>query len=120
VAFTISGNCRGQDGAIQTAVSSACGNLGTTITDAELRSCIQQRCESAEIQCEDCKDRNLLGYNNWWWFLGWHKSSTIHFCVNNIRNANLGDVAVHEWAHSCCWNHGDGKGVPGNDGSLPN
>lgn len=52
--------------------------------------------------------------------LGWHKSSTIHFCVNNFRAVNIGDLAVHEWAHSCCWDHGDGKGVPGNSGALFN
>jgi hypothetical protein len=26
---------------------------------------------------------------------------------------------VHELAHSCGWHHGDGQGVPGDEGTLP-
>lgn len=117
--FAIKGNCRGRTDAIRSAVTTRCANLGG-VTDSTLRTCIQRRCEKATIQCKDCKDRNLLGYNNWYWFFGWRKSSTIHFCVNNFRAVSIGDLAVHEWAHSCCWRHGDGKGIPGNNGTLPN
>jgi hypothetical protein len=123
VPFSIEGNCRNQTAAIQAAVTAACAALGTTITDQALRGCIQERCDGATIECEDCKTRNLLGYNNQISFFGlftiW-KSSTVHICVNNVRHANKGDIVIHEWAHSCCWDHGDGQGVPGDNGTLPN
>jgi hypothetical protein len=116
--FSVTGNCRGM--AIQAAVDRACGSIQHIITDHNLRGCLHDRCLSATVNCEDCKDRNLLGYNNWYWFFGWHKSTTIALCVNNIRRASVADIVIHEWAHSCCWEHGDGKGVPGNSGSISN
>ena len=117
--FSITGNSRGLAATIRQSVELKCGALQHTITDQSLRGCLHTRCESATIQCEDCKQSTLLGYNNAFWFFGWHKSTTVNLCVNNLRRANIGDVVMHEWAHSCCWSHGDGHGVPGNDGSLP-
>ena len=46
-------------------------------------------------------------------------SSTTVLCVNNIRNFGIvGQIAIHEWAHSCGWDHNDGGGVPGTNGYM--
>ena len=83
------------------------------ITDNELRNCIQERLtKNGTIKCETCSDPRRLGYNTWWWFFGWHKSKKIHICTNNASTADIPDTILHEFAHSCCWDHGDGKGVP--------
>jgi hypothetical protein len=96
-------------------------SLESTITDDELRNCIRDRYENASINCEACADdASMLGYDNQWRFLWWQGSSTIALCASHIRRVNIGEVAMHEWAHSCGWNHGDGKGVPGNDGTQSN
>jgi|WetSurSiteA1Bulk_404760.scaffolds.fasta_scaffold01010_5 hypothetical protein len=108
---------------IRDAIKEACDAVDTFITDSSLCSCIHDRCANSTVICEDCSDSTILGYNNKWWFFGWHKDDEIHLCINNIiANADLsglGEIAVHEWAHSCCWDEGDGKGVPGDSGYYP-
>lgn len=95
-----------------------CDTVQHIVTDPKLASCIKKRCEKAEIRCDwgrNCSPGDL-GYNQV--TLGF-RSRNIYICAKNITNPNsLGAIAVHEWAHSCGWEHGDGKGVPGNSGEM--
>jgi hypothetical protein len=93
--------------------------------EATFSACIRERAENATVICEYCEDPHLLGYNRWygpsWKNYKLHASEEIHLCVNQEKMALddglLEDVMVHEWAHSCCWQHGMGI-YPGNDGTL--
>jgi len=117
--FTITGNCGGNKAAIRAAVESACNTLETTITDPKLRKCIKKRCDAENIKCHPCVNQNdpdTMGYNNC--FLG-ICSYTIHIYATHPNAQNkFGKIAIHEWAHSCGWDHGDGQGVPGDSGGL--
>lgn len=110
---------------VQEQLDKACKN-NDIVTDKDLRDCIKDRCEkSGTVECEfDCDD-GVLGYNRWFTFFGLFKiwaSSTIHLCKNNIEKYGYEDdmwkIIIHEFAHSCCWNHGDNHGVPGDDGTI--
>ena len=88
--------------------------------------CIRERAEAGKVICEYCEDPNRLGYNVWWGAV-WksykvHAEEEIHLCVNNeemaLDDELLEDVMVHEWAHSCCWDHGMGI-YPHNNGHAP-
>jgi hypothetical protein len=92
------------------------------ITAGWLRTCIKTKATRGKVIIENCERRNLLGYNKWKMYFGykWRAEEEIHICINNI-GANddlLANVMLHEWAHACCWDHGDGQGVPGNNGTL--
>jgi hypothetical protein len=49
---------------------------------------------------------------------------TAHVCFKDWPNWTdpsyaaswYGQTAIHEWAHGCGWNHGDGRGVPNDPG----
>lgn len=88
----------------------------TMITDKKLAQCVKSRCEKATIIIKQCIDPDLLGRNNA--FLG-VRSQNIKICENNfsVGTTGFGWVAIHEWAHSCGWDHNDGCGVPGNSGT---
>lgn len=89
-------------------------------------SCIRERAEKGTVICEYREDPHLLGYNVWhgpsWKNYKLSADEEIHLCVNHelvaLDDALLEDVMVHEWAHSCCWQHGMGI-YPGNNGTLP-
>ncbi|ETX08466.1 hypothetical protein [Candidatus Entotheonella palauensis] len=94
------------------------------VTAGWLRARIQTRATTGTVILEECEDPLLLGDNVWHhylWGLYTSKDEEIHICINNIGNNDdlLADVMLHEWAHSCCWSHGDNHGVPGNDGAPP-
>lgn len=91
------------------------------ITSRGLRKCIRGRARSGRIECHICEDTDLYGINYWVVVNGSKQSAqiVIHLCLNNIPQGDpslLEDILMHEWAHSCCWDHGDGDGVPGNSG----
>ncbi|NDB33708.1 MAG: hypothetical protein EB160_09860, partial [Nitrososphaeria archaeon] len=47
-------------------------------------------------------------------------SKEIAICIDNLDTMNelnsLSDYIIHEFAHSCGWRHGQGKGIPFPDG----
>ncbi len=108
-----------------------CRMVSIIITDGFYKECIIERCEKATIECgsEDCdEDPGLIGHNYEWpsplltWLMPgdgevtWH-SSTITICTNNEDAIGLsGPAAIHEWAHSCGWDHTYGGGVPFDSG----
>ena len=101
---------------IEKQVKKSCDMADAMITDPNLRECIKKRCDTGKLKCKNnCRPR-LLGFNSA--FIG-IRSRTANICVNNFPAGSeaFGPVAIHEWAHSCRWNHGDGSGVPGDDGT---
>jgi len=117
--FSVTG-CGDEESRIRSEVIRACGNLDSVISDPELRECIRERCDKAEIRCEEpaACDGDECAYTSC--FLSVFCSSGVHLCTDNPSPAckKYGEIAVHEWAHSCGWDHGDGKGVPGDTGKI--
>jgi RHS repeat-associated protein len=93
-----------------------CDMLQTVITDPKLKRCLAKRCRSGKIKCRDCAP-DELGYERS--FLGIH-SRTANLYIKNFPTGTqaIGPVVIHEWAHSCRWDHFDGGGVPGDDGTI--
>jgi len=107
------------------------------ITDEKLRKCIKKRLEengtirirrnpiedNENPNSHDCyTDPKIGGQNKSFKILG-IPSKEIELCVDNLENLNalnsLSDYILHEFAHSCGWDHGQNKGVPFPDG-YPN
>ena len=117
--FSIEGDCGDQTQRIVDGVRWAYWQLrnGNIVTDPGLRVCIMQHMNNASLGCGGggC-DATVNGYNDDYLLF---RSSHIVMCVGNVRNlstTDIGRLAIHEWAHSCGWDHGDGKGVPGDSG----
>jgi hypothetical protein len=113
---TLSGRCMGLERRIVDGYNIAVSRL-VEITAAELRGCMRNRHHDGDLVCEDDCDvvdgANELGYEG--------TGATIHLCANMLADARpfkVADVVLHEWAHTCGWEHGEGKGVPGNNGCL--
>jgi len=106
------------------------------ITNDELRECLRDRLgksgsifirrtpkEDNRIQTDDdCYKGNIehMGQNKAYLLFPWKQKKEITLCVYNILEMgymnDMWMIVMHEFAHSCGWNHGDGKGVPGNYG----
>ncbi len=122
--FSLAGNCDNCAGSgisstsIRSSIQAACNDLSKTITDVSLRGCIKKSCNEGSVKCGSsrCVDPSLLGECMQGRFGFTFRTLTL--CPNNIRKSNIGAIAIHEWAHGCGWHHGDGLGVPGNDGYL--
>jgi len=135
----IKGSCRcgGLDPtAIAKEVHEKCMNL-SFIIDSAIRDCVQDRCDgTGRIKCKttgDCESSDpgsvTWGHNPQRHIAGrtiWRSNSAI-LCKNNAtpggtfpnhrdpgsgHSVSIGNVVIHEWAHSCGWEHGDGGGVP--------
>ena len=106
---------------IKQGTDNACAN-SNTITDLKLRRCIQKSCNQGTIKC-DCasKASSEGGFNSK--FPG-ITNRTAHQCTESWPNYTdpsyaatwYGQTSIHEWAHGCGWNHGDGGGVPNDPG----
>jgi len=102
---------------IQQGTDNACAS-SNTITDLKLRRCIQKSCNQGTIKC-DCasKANSEGGFNSKWPGI---TNRTAHICTESWPNYTdpsyaatwYGQASIHEWAHGCGWNHGDGGGVP--------
>lgn len=102
------------------------------ITDKKLRNCIKKRLEkngtvtirrtptedNEKNDSDDCyTDPTRARYNNVRGFFGREiNSKEITLCIENLETHallnSLSDYILHEFAHSCGWEHGEGKGVP--------
>jgi hypothetical protein len=58
---------------------------------------------------ENCPDGLRVSYN-------YKFTQTASLCVN-YPNSNFGATVIHEWAHSCGWDHGQKVGVPNDPGT---
>jgi hypothetical protein len=105
---------------IRNAITRMIARLGE-ITDTELRDCIREKAtgDGAVINHSELRPGNerALGFTDWRVigpFVVW-KSDDINVSLNNharLPPRELESTLMHEWAHACCWDHGDGKGVP--------
>jgi len=100
------------------------------ITDECLRGCIQAQCAGIKVVCSDyvqkeCKKHSSEGIS----VFGYVYRSEESSCVNPVGEVNWcelpeenrwcrANAMVHELAHSCGWAHGEGLGVPSNDGFI--
>ncbi|NIP62107.1 MAG: hypothetical protein GWN01_12000 [Nitrosopumilaceae archaeon] len=119
---------------IISSVSWAIQNL-EKITDEKLRECLRNRLENngtirikrtyqeddEKPNSDDCYTNPKLGGQNKSYF--GIDSKEITLCIDNLENLqelnSLSDYILHEFAHSCGWEHGENKGVPFPDG-YPN
>jgi hypothetical protein len=117
--FSIGGDCGDQTQRIVDGVRWAYWQLrdGKIVTDPGLRACIMDHMNNASLTCGGGSCSGAVnGYNDENLFF---RSSNIVVCVPQVRTLStpdIGRLAIHEWAHSCGWDHGDGKGVPGDSG----
>ncbi len=107
-------------------VSKWCKETINRITDLNLKNCIKERCEkNGIIECEkQCWYMYpLIGSSPGYSFtipirIGnttyRRNTTTAHICLNSWHASNItnvGDIIIHEWAHTCGWNDGENKGV---------
>jgi hypothetical protein len=119
VAPEIVGGTAGDQADIQQAINDVLSHLTTQITDDDLQRCIRAKATGNGkifIGGDECySNTGLRGYTTWT-SLGpfTHHSNDVHLCLGNIRRQGTvpGATLMHEWAHTCGWDHGDGKGVP--------
>ena len=97
--------------------SLSCAQLASQITDTYVRSCTETKCNNGKLSCEDphpqgCspkKDGVTMAY------CLKSRPGKVFICPNNwapFAGGFVGDVIIHEFAHSCGWRHGDDQGVP--------
>jgi hypothetical protein len=96
------------------------------ITDSCLKNCVLNQLGSdpntgAYLQC-DAPDNPLRvkyckgvvgGFTNTGGTSCDNPGTTAHWCDRNWNKFCIEDLLIHELAHSCGWQHKDGKGVPG-------
>jgi RHS repeat-associated protein len=91
-----------------------CSNL-QRITNPKLRACIKKSCEKGKIKCKGKCDPDQGGFNLTWPIIGKGKRDA-NLCPNNWPDytplAYAGETVIHEWAHGCGWDEGEGGGVP--------
>lgn len=123
-----------------TPMSTACGHVPTVeecqvgamqITDECLRGCVHAQCAGIKIKCseyiqKECKKNSEDGTLPPFGYV-YRLSDTscenpvgeINWCELPEENRKCrADAMVHELAHSCGWAHGEGLGVPSNDGFI--
>ena len=88
-----------------------------TITNPKRKQCLQSRCRNGTVKCkDDCKpDRIGQAMKKIWILPAFSKTATV--CTNTWPSSGpppgeIGKTVVHEWAHTCGWDHGMGEGVP--------
>ena len=114
--------------AMKTSVKTACSQVDTTITDEKLRECIKKSCKKGKIICVMIKGKGPYGlpapgnlgclHRGKWWPCRKMFIYCPYFKNGKAGKASAGDTVIHEFAHGCGWNHGNGKGVPGDTGLI--
>jgi RHS repeat-associated protein len=136
--YTVDGDCNVpksgrakadlEDAAREIAKRITDGPVGERCIEDELRKCVLKQIDDMVVTCNgntrtECKKptnkgAEIIAYaslgrcNAANHFVGW--------CNNPLAasTACMAEALVHEAAHNCGWSHGDGRGVPGNDGFI--
>ncbi len=128
--ITISGGTNAEQQRVESAILAAINKAHTDITNPFLKKCVENHLLlDGEVIIEHgqpCEEQpTLLGWNTWSMssFLFWSWKDTaedkVHICIDHIASdAQLVSVLIHEFAHSCCWGHGDNSNVPGDNGTI--
>jgi hypothetical protein len=112
----------------------ACLASAQVITDACLKKCVEMQCTGIKINCrseivqKSCAAKNnpdagtvALGYVERFSDTPTScdsPSKEVNWCEEKASPDCRAQAMVHELAHSCGWRHGQGLGVPGDDGFL--
>lgn len=105
-----------------------CQLAAQSITHVELRQCVESQCSAIQINCgskdiqEKCREKNgALGYVE----RPSHVQPSfkqplkdVNWCEEPASRDCRAKAMVHELAHSCGWHHGQGLGVPANNGLI--
>jgi hypothetical protein len=99
------------------------------IDDELLMNCMRRQCRDITVTCSEwsrrkCKEegqrlgRTALGLTFTHWRGVHHRFYPVeqsHWCEEPASRECIIKVVIHELAHSCGWDHGQGHNVPGND-----
>ncbi|MCB1633626.1 MAG: hypothetical protein KDI51_03500 [Xanthomonadales bacterium] len=115
-------NCAVDSTTIEEQTRMACTLIESKITDKKLLKCIKKRCEdTGKIKCK-LETRGFCKSNTLGWALPF--GNTANLCLNtqdypDFYNSpmGIGMVVIHEWAHTCGWDHNELGNVPGSGGS---
>src|SRR5207253_637867 len=100
-----------------------CRQIDQIVTDVALADCLKGKCRTAKIDCLDANGQCARrptdgGYAS-------YAGNEVHLCPDNWTkspwNGLVGNMVLHELAHTCGWCHGDASGVPydpGHDSSC--
>jgi hypothetical protein len=105
-----------------------CTEEAMKITDELLRMCMLRQCNNIDITCSEwsrleCKEQGLTGSTLLaFTVMTYHGTlhsfipvKETHWCENPASHECIVKAVVHEVAHSCGWDHREGRNVPGND-----
>ncbi|ATB33589.1 hypothetical protein [Melittangium boletus] len=97
-----------------------------------LRECVEKQCAGVKVNCASeeiqsaCRSKSSEGLIALGYVVRFSDKPTS--CMNPSREVNWCEQPssrdcraismVHELAHACGWRHGQGLGVPGDDGEL--
>ena len=123
-----------------TPMSSTCIELPTVeecragaevITDERLWDCVDQQCRRISVRCgaevrAECKRRSAQGNGAIMGYTFQVQGETfffspmkeVYWCEEDAGPECRVKAMVHELAHSCGWEHKEGKGVPANEGDA--
>ena len=100
------------------------------IDDELLMSCMRRQCRDITVTCSEwsrkkCKEELrkrpdnpvlALTFTNWKGTLHlFYPVAETHWCEEPASHGCIVKAVIHELAHSCGWDHGQGHNVPGND-----
>ncbi len=111
-------------GWIKSETSVRCEWAKVAVTDAALLDCIQSKCQTAKIFCNDPegKCQTLKGKNGVpaAAYVPMYGGDNVYVCPDNWPKptpvGQVGAAVFHEFAHLCGWCHGDGKNIPQDPG----
>lgn len=105
-----------------------CQSAAQSITQVDFRQCVELQCSAIQINCgskdiqKKCAEKNgALGYVE----RPSHVQPSfkqplkdVNWCEDPASRDCRAKAMVHELAHSCGWHHGQGLGVPANNGLI--
>jgi hypothetical protein len=106
-----------------------CQEVARNIDNDCLRECVLAQCAGAKINCNEFTHRKCMrdsrgrrGMIGGYVYPGeqtcQRPEEEIYWCELPRSRRCRAEIMVHELAHSCGWHHGDGQGVPANNGDL--
>ncbi len=111
----------------------ACKDMAGLVLDPKLSACIARQCDKACLNCteeekkKECKKKTIRDGDQF------AEATTaaaadygslkepgkeVVWCGKEYSSDCRTRIIVHELAHTCGWKHGQGKGVPQNDGRV--
>lgn len=106
-----------------------CLDEAAEIEDELLMSCVRRQCRDITVTCSEwnrqkCKAQSqrfgnsVLAFTvtNWRGTLHrFYPVAETHWCEEPASRGCIIQAVIHELAHSCGWDHGQGQNVPGNE-----